>query len=155
MMENKKKRGKYERVVGQLDELLCKTTDPDARMATILAVLHYKFDYFFWTGFYFLKNGELTVKSYQGPLSCQVLKKDTGVCWTAINQQRNVIVPDVHQFPGHIACNAQSKSEIVVPVRNREDKIAGVLDIDSTSLNAFDEMDARFLEQIVKQIFVI
>ena len=108
---------------------------------------------FFWTGFYCLKDGELIVKTYQGPVACQVLKNNTGVCWTGINQGKTIIVPDVHKFPGHIACDSRSKSEIVVPLRDTKSKIIGVLDIDSTTLNAFDQTDADNLEKILGLIF--
>jgi len=152
-MEKEKKKARYGRIIAQLSDLLTRTKDPDARIATITAVLHHKFDKFFWTGFYFLKDGELVVRSYQGPVACQVLKKDTGVCWASINQQQKIIVPDVHQFPGHIACDSRSNSEIVIPVRDRDGTILGVLDVDSEKLNSFDEVDAENLEQIVGMIF--
>jgi len=93
------------------------------------------------------------VKCYQGPLACQVLQKDKGVCWAAINREKTIVVSDVHKFPGHIACDSSSNSEIVVPVRDREMNIVGVLDIDSTELNAFDEVDAGELEAIVQMIY--
>ncbi len=153
-MEAKKKTARYVRIIAQLAELLNKTSDPDARMATIVALLHHKFNDFFWTGFYFLKDGELIVKTYQGPLACQVLEKDRGVCWTGINQKQTIVVPDVHQFPGHIACDSRSKSEIVVPVKNKDGEILGVLDVDSTELNAFDEVDTTQLEAIIQMIYV-
>ena len=139
----------YQRIYQQLEELLQRTDDIDARMATISTVLHFKLGMVLWTGFYSLKNGELLVKTYQGPLACQVLKKNTGVCWTAVNTQKTVIVPDVHQFEGHIACDPRSKSEIVVPVRDKNNLITGVLDIDSKVLNRFDETDASELEKII------
>lgn len=118
-------------------------------MATIAAVLHQKMDYFFWTGFYLLRDGELIVGPYQGPLACIKLQKDTGVCWAGINQNRTLIVPDVQQFPGHIACDSRSQSEMVVPLKNLNDEIIGVLDVDSKDLNSFDEVDARWLERIL------
>jgi L-methionine (R)-S-oxide reductase len=152
-MDPIKKKERYDRLYEQLSGLMKKTTDPDARMATIVAVLHHKMEYFFWTGFYFLKDGELTVKTYQGPPACQVLEKNTGVCWAGINQGRTIVVPDVHRFPGHIACDSRSNSEIVVPVFNPEGGISGVLDIDSESLNSFDEVDADNLERIVRMIY--
>jgi GAF domain-containing protein len=108
---------------------------------------------FFWTGFYLLKDGELIVKSYQGPVACQVLEKNTGVCWAGVNQQKTIIVPDVHKFPGHIACDSRSKSEIVVPLKDNENRIIGVLDVDSTLINAFDPIDAEFLEKILSLLF--
>ncbi|MFH1161151.1 MAG: GAF domain-containing protein [bacterium] len=152
-MTPEKKERLYRRILDQLGQLLTKTKDPDARMATIIALLHHKFSYYFWTGFYFLRNGELTVKNYQGALSCQVLEKNKGVCWAGINQGKTIVVPDVHKFPGHIACDSRSNSEIVVPVKDQNGKILGVLDVDSKELNSFDEVDARYLEEMVKLIY--
>jgi GAF domain-containing protein len=152
-MESQKKKDRYLRMYNQLKDLLVKSDDIDARMATIVAVLHHKMETFFWTGFYCLKDGELIVKTYQGPVACQVLEKNTGVCWAGINQGKTIIVPDVHRFPGHIACDSRSKSEIVVPLRDNNSRIIAVLDVDSTSLNAFDETDEENLEKIVDLIF--
>jgi len=153
-METTRKKTRYERIMAQLADLLKKTKDPDARMATIIALLHHKFDSYFWTGFYFLKNGELLVKSYQGALACQVLEKNKGVCWAGITQGKTIVVPDVRKFPGHIACDSRSYSEIVVPVRDRTGTIVGVLDVDSKEFNAFDETDAGYLEKISRMIYV-
>jgi L-methionine (R)-S-oxide reductase len=144
----------YQRIYKQLSELLQKTVDIDARMATVSAVLHYKLGMVFWTGFYSLKQDELLVKTYQGPLACQTLKKNTGVCWTAVNKKKTIIVPDVHQFEGHIACDPRAKSEIVVPVHDNYSLITGVLDIDSKVLNRFDETDAVELEKIIELLFL-
>jgi L-methionine (R)-S-oxide reductase len=152
-MDQEKKRQRYERVWEQLKGLLSKTEDPDARMATIIALLHHKMDYFFWTGFYFLYQDELIVKSYQGPLACQVLEKNKGVCWASINSGETIIVPDVHEFPGHIACDSRSNSEIVIPVRDPSGKIRGVFDVDSEKKGAFDDTDALFLTRIVGMIY--
>lgn len=147
-MDKNKKRGRYERIRDQLSVLLNETDDMIPRMATVAALLHHKMDGFFWTGFYLLSDGKLIVGPYQGPVACQVLAKDTGVCWAGINQQRTIIVPDVEQFPGHIACDARSRSEIVIPVRDRYGRIIAVLDIDSRQLDHFDETDAGELEKI-------
>lgn len=152
-MDPLKKRERYDRLYEQLSGLMKKTPDPDARMATIVAVLHHKMEYFFWTGFYFLKDGELTVKTYQGPLACQVLEKDTGVCWAGLNSGKTVVVPDVHKFPGHIACDSRSNSEIVVPVAGPDGRVLGVLDADSESFGSFDQVDAEYLERIVRLIY--
>ena len=152
-MDPKRKQERYNRLYDQITGLLTATSDPDARMATIIAVLHHKMEYFFWTGFYFLRNGELTVKCYQGPVACQVLEKNQGVCWAGINQAKTIVVPDVHLFPGHIACDSRSNSEIVIPVTGPEGSINGVLDVDSEEKAAFDEVDAVNLERIVKLIF--
>jgi GAF domain-containing protein len=148
-MESQLKSNRYLRIYEQLKGLLVKSNDPDARMATIVAVLHHKMESFFWTGFYCLKDGELIVKNYQGPVACQVLEKNKGVCWAGITQGKTIIVPDVSQFPDHIACDSRSKSEIVVPLKDDTNRIIGVLDVDSTSLNAFDQTDAEWLEKIV------
>ena len=147
------KEARYQRLHDQLVPLMQKTDDQDARMASIVAVLHHKMEYFFWTGFYSLKNDDLIVKTYQGPLACQVLKKHTGVCWACIDQKKTIVVPDVHLFPGHIACDSRSRSEIAVPVRNQKGEITGVFDVDSETLNSFDDTDAKWLEQIVALIF--
>ena len=152
-METLKKQARYQRLYEQLTGLMLKSTDPFARMATIVAVLHHKMEKFFWTGFYLLKSGELTVQNNQGPLACQVLEKHTGVCWTSINEQKTLVVPDVHQFPGHIACDSRSQSEIVVPVRKSNGEIIGVLDVDSDTLGSFDSTDAEWLEKIVNLIY--
>jgi len=148
-MDKEKKQARYRRLQEQLTGLLGKTDDPLARMATITALLFHKFDYFFWCGFYRLLHGELIVGPYQGPLACQVLAKDRGVCWAGIKQAQTIVVPDVRQFPGHIACDSRSLSEIVVPYRDGAGNVAGVLDVDSDRLAQFDEVDARQLEMIV------
>lgn len=146
---------KYERIYIQLKELLKKSNDIDARMCSVVAVLHHKIDYNFWTGFYCLNNGKLIVKTYQGPVACMELKKDDGVCWAAINAKETIIVPDVEQFPGHIACDSRSKSEIVIPLKNNIGEIVGVLDIDSKDLDSFDNVDADCLQKIVNLIYNI
>jgi len=149
----KNKPARYERIYQQLQELLTKTSNPEARMATIVAVLHHKMDGFFWTGFYCLTNEELIVRCYQGPVACQVLKPHTGVCWAGIDQNETIVVPDVTLFPGHIACDSRSKSEIVVPLRDNRNTTVGVLDIDSSFLNQFDEIDKLWLERIVDLVY--
>jgi len=152
-MDKKKKAGRYERMQKQIEEILLKTDNYNARLSTVIAVLHHKMDYFFWTGYYFLKNDKLIVGQYQGPVACQELKKDVGVCWTSINQQSPIIVPDVEKFPGHIACDSRSKSEIVIPVKNNKDEIIGVLDVDSNEYNQFDEVDEKYLTQLLELVF--
>jgi len=96
----------------------------------------------------------MTVFMYQGPVACQILEKDKGVCWAAFNQKETVLVEDVHQFPGHIACDSRSNSEIVVPLKNENGEIFGVLDIDSNQKAAFDEVDAKWLEKILELIYI-
>ncbi|MBU1718359.1 MAG: GAF domain-containing protein [Bacteroidetes bacterium] len=152
MLENKKE-NRYERLYAQFLDLTSVTENPVSRMATMAALLHHKMDYFFWVGFYLLRDGELLVGPYQGPLACQLLKKDTGVCWAGINQGRSIVVPDVHAFPGHIACDSRSNSEIVVPLTDAGNKIIGVLDADSRDFNSFDEIDAGWLEKMCALIY--
>jgi L-methionine (R)-S-oxide reductase len=151
-MESKKKSGCYSRLYQQLEELLMKSTDLNARLATVVAVLYHKMDYFFWTGFYMLNEGELVIRTYQGPVACQVLAENKGVCWAAINGGEAIILDDVHLFPGHITCDSRSQSEIAVPLRNTNGKIMGVLDIDSKEKSSFDTTDAEWLEKIVELI---
>jgi GAF domain-containing protein len=153
-MDQKKKAGRYERLYNQIKELIDQSSNnPLSNMATINAVLYHKMDYFFWTGFYLLQDGRLQVAAYQGPLACIDLAKDNGVCWAGINQNKTIIVPDVEAFPGHIACDSRSKSEIVVPVKNQDGEVMGVLDVDSETYNSFDETDAAWLERIVQLVY--
>ena len=151
-MEESKKEGRYQRIISQLQGLLTKTNDPVARMATIAAVLSHKFDYFFWCGFYFLHGDKMIVGPYQGPVACQVLQ-GTGVCLAAARQNASIVIPDVHKFPGHIACDSRSNSEIVVPVRDPDGNIKAVLDVDSAALNSFNETDRIYLEIISDLIY--
>lgn len=151
-MDRIRKENRYKRINTQIEDLIQKTNDPLARMSTIAAILHHKFDYFFWTGFYHLVNGELIVRCYQGSVACLVLEKHKGVCWTAIDKKKIQIISDVHKFPGHIACDSRSVSEIVIPIY-KDEKIVAVLDVDSKKLDSFDEVDAKFLEKIVEMIY--
>ena len=149
-MDKIRKRSRYERIRDQLAGLLAKPGDDQTRMATIAALLHHKFEHYFWCGFYRLVDGDLRVGPYQGPLACQVLARDRGVCWEAVRSGATVVVPDVRLFPGHIACDARSLSEIVVPVRDKSGAIVAVLDVDSDKPGQFDEADARGLQSIVE-----
>ncbi len=153
-MNKSKKNSRYERLHKQIKNLIEKSSNnPTSNMVTLLAVLHHKMDYFFWTGFYLLQDSKLQVGPYQGSLACIDLAKDSGVCWSAINSGKTVIVGDVETFPGHIACDSRSKSEIVIPLKNQNDEIIGVLDVDSSELNSFDEIDALWLEKIIDLVF--
>lgn len=147
------KLAKYDRLYEQIGQYVQTTDDIWARLATMEAVLHHKMQSFFWTGVYALIDDELIVRSYQGPVACQKLKHHTGVCWTAVNSGETVIVGNVEEFPGHIACNAMSKSEIVIPIRDREGRIFACLDVDSDRLNAFDEEDEQGLKKILTLLF--
>ena len=152
-MNTDKKEERYRRVTKQIEELITKTEDPFARMSTIVAVLHHKFEYFFWTGFYRLINDELIVCCYQGSVACLVLEKNKGVCWAAFDKKKTIIVADVHEFPNYIACDSRSKSEIVVPIKDKSGNIVAVLDVDSKTLDSFNEIDTKYLEQIVELIY--
>ena len=142
------KNSRYKRLYEQVEEQVKKSENHISQMATVAAILHNKMDYFFWTGFYIINNGELLVGPYQGALACQKLAKDTGVCWAAINQRKTIVTPDVHEFPGHIACDSRSRSEIVVPLFSPNGNVVAVLDVDSKDLASFDEVDALWLEKI-------
>ena len=125
-------------------------TDSTANLANIAAALKEQFGWF-WTGFYLVKNGELVVGPFQGPVACTRIRKGKGVCGASWAQAATIIVPDVEKFPGHIACSSLSRSEIVVPIiRNGE--VVGVLDVDSEALNQFDATDQHWLEKLVNMI---
>jgi L-methionine (R)-S-oxide reductase len=151
-MEDTKKKGRYQRIQKQLEELLPRTGDPLARMASICAVLHHKMDHYFWTGFYLHKAGKLIVGPYQGPVACQELEKDRGVCWAAVHGAAPVLVPDVHAFPGHITCDSRSRSEITLPVFDQNGEIVAVFDVDSDRPDSFSDVDRLALEEILKLI---
>jgi GAF domain-containing protein len=153
MSLSKSKAGKYDRILNQIKDLVVATENPVSRMATISALLHHKMNGYYWTGFYILEEGELIVGPYQGPIACLKLKKGTGVCWAGIIRNESVVVGDVHQFPGHIACSTQSNSEIVIPVRNKAGEVVAVLDVDSREFNRFDNDDRIGLEKIVTLVY--
>ncbi|HJN06271.1 MAG TPA: GAF domain-containing protein [Bacteroidales bacterium] len=153
-MDADKKQKKYQRLYSQIKDLIDKSSNnPISNMSTIAAILHHKIEYFFWTGFYLLQDGKLQAGPYQGSLACINLASDKGVCWAAINKKKTFVVPNVHDFPNHIACDSRSLSEIVVPVRDENNEIIGVMDVDSSSTNSFDEVDAQWLEKIVVLIY--
>ncbi len=153
-MDKEKKQKRYQRLYKQIQDLIVKSSNnPLSNMATINAVLYHKMETFFWCGFYLYQDGKLQVGPYQGSLACINLAKGTGVCQAALEQQTSLVVPDVEAFPGHIACDSRSKSEIVIPVRNRENELVGVLDVDSKEHNSFDEVDAAELEKIVRLVY--
>ena len=137
----------YQSLLPQIQELIRNERDLIANLANIAAALKQTFG-FFWVGFYLVKGKELVLGPFQGPVACTRIPLGKGVCGAAWKERRTIIVPDVEQFPGHIACNSESKSEIVVPLF-KNDEIIGVLDIDSDQLNAFDETDSAYLEKIM------
>ena len=152
-MEEQKKEGRYGRIYQQLSELVLKSNNTQARMATIIAVLHHKMDYFFWTGFYLLDEGELIVGPYQGPVACILLEKDKGVCWAGVNQAETIVVPNVHEFPDHIACDSRSISEITIPVKDSKGEIKAVFDVDSDKPASFSALDVSYLMRIIALIY--
>ena len=139
---------KYQLLLPQIEVLVAGETDMIAKMANVSAALHETFG-FWWTGFYRVENNELVLGPFQGPIACTRIKYGRGVCGTSWQREETVIVPNVHEFPGHIACSSASNSEIVVPVFHN-DKVIAVLDIDSTEFGTFDETDKEYLEQIVE-----
>lgn len=140
------KKEQYEALIPQIKGLLDGESDLVANLANICAALKEQFN-FFWVGFYLIKNDELVLAPFQGPVACTRIQKGRGVCGTAWEKQETLIVPDVDKFPGHIACSSFSRSEIVVPLYHNG-TIMGVLDVDSTALDQFDATDQFFLEHI-------
>jgi len=140
----------YQALLPQIKALLTGEPDLIANLANVCAVLKYQFNWF-WVGFYLVKNEELVLGPFQGPVACTRIKKGRGVCGTAWQKAETLIVPDVEKFAGHIACSSLSKSEIVVPLF-KDGEVFGVLDVDSELLNQFDEIDKQYLEAIVAVI---
>lgn len=150
ILQSTDKKEQYESLVPQIEALLTGETDLVANMANVCAALKEQFKWF-WVGFYLVKDGELVLGPFQGPVACTRIAKGNGVCGAAWEQEKTLIVRDVEAFPGHIACSSLSRSEIVLLVY-RGGEIAGVLDIDSEHLDHFDETDAKYLEQITQLI---
>ena len=141
---------RWARLQIQIAELVAKASDPIAHRATAAAVLHHKVPGVPWTGFYMLRGGDLVVDAYQGPVACLLLERHVGVCWAAVDRRETVLVEDVTKFPGHIACDARSRSEIVVPIFDGKGEPIGVLDVDSHRADHFDEVDRDGYESIVR-----
>ncbi len=144
------KEEQYHALIPQIKALLEGEPDLIANMANITAALKEQFQWF-WTGFYLVKNGELVLGPFQGPVACTRIKKGRGVCGTAWENAETLIVPDVTKFPGHIACSSFSKSEIVLPIF-KEKNVYAVLDIDHDLENYFDDTDQKYLEKIIALI---
>jgi len=142
------KKEKYEELLPQIRSLISGETEEMSVLANVAAVLHETFDDFFWTGFYLVREGELRLGPFQGPVACMHIQYGRGVCGTAWKEQQTQVVPDVEAFPGHIACSSLSRSGIVVPLRNDAHELVGVLDIDSKDLGTFDDTDRHYLEQL-------
>ena len=143
------KEEKYELLVSQIRALIEGENDVIAVMSNVVAAIHQTMG-FWWTGFYRVKGEELVLGPFQGPVACMHIPYGKGVCGTAWQRAETVVVEDVEQFPGHIACSSESKSEIVVPVFGGDGKVTAVLDIDSEKLATFDDTDRRYLEEICR-----
>jgi L-methionine (R)-S-oxide reductase len=144
------KHEQYESLVPQIKALIEGEPDLVANLANVVAALKEQFGWF-WVGFYLVKGDELVLAPFQGPIACTRIRYGKGVCGSSWEQKQTLIVPDVEQFPGHIACSSLSRSEIVVPVI-RDGKVIGVLDVDSDALDEFDTTDKQYLEEIVGAI---
>ena len=140
----------YELLYEQVKALINKENDNIANMANVAAIIHEAFN-FWWTGFYRVIDKELVLGPFQGPIACTRIAYGRGVCGTAWKEKKTIVVEDVHQFPGHIACSSASKSEIVVPIF-KDNQVVAVLDIDSEKLATFDNVDKEWLEKIVNLI---
>lgn len=141
----------YEELLNEVKSFIQDENDKIACMANVAALIHERFG-FWWTGFYRVIGEELVLGPFQGSVACTRIRKGRGVCGTSWNENRTVIVPNVHEFPGHIACSSLSNSEIVVPVFDECGNVTGVLDIDSRDFDTFDETDAEWLEKICRLI---
>lgn len=141
---------KYKLLYEQIKALINKENDIIANMANIAAIIHEAFN-FWWTGFYRVIDKELVLGPFQGPVACTRIAYGRGVCGTAWKEEETIVVEDVHQFPGHIACSSASKSEIVVPIF-KDNQVVAVLDIDSEKLATFDNVDKEWLEMIIDLI---
>lgn len=137
----------YQSIIPQIAALIDGEQDLIANLANVAAALKEQFGWW-WVGFYLVKNNELVLGPFQGPVACTRIHKGRGVCGAAWQQEKTIIVPDVEKFPGHIACSSLSKSEIVVPIFSQQ-QVVGVLDVDSEVLNFFDATDERYLKEIV------
>ena len=145
------KQEKYQLLTEQISALIAGEKDPIAVMANVCAAIHETMG-FFWTGFYRVQNDELLLGPFQGPVACMHIAFGRGVCGTAWKQRQTIVVLDVEQFPGHIACSSLSRSEIVVPVFSQNNEVLAVLDIDSKELATFDDTDRQYLEKICQLI---
>lgn len=142
----------YKRLIEQIKCLIEGETDETAVLANVAAAMASAFPNWLWTGFYLVRNGELIVGPFQGPVACFRIQKGKGVCGTAWEKNVTIVVEDVDKYPGHIACSALSRSEIVVPICSKDGVVKGVLDVDSPQLSTFDAVDKDFMEQIVSVI---
>ena len=145
------KNATYQLLAQQVESLIEGEDNPVGQLANAVALMHETMGWW-WTGFYMADGDTLRLGVFQGPVACYNIKKGRGVCGSAWQQGRTIVVPDVEQFPGHIACSSESRSEIVVPLHGSDGTVVGVLDIDSRELATFDDVDARWLEEIARVI---
>ncbi|MDA9986480.1 MAG: GAF domain-containing protein [Crocinitomicaceae bacterium] len=148
-MDKFDKEANYIKIEAILFSLISKRDALVSSLANFVAVLKSQFD-FFWVGFYLVDDNKLVLGPFQGPLACTEIKFGKGVCGSAWSECKTIVVGDVHQFPGHIACSSETNSEIVLPVINAEGKVVAVLDIDSITFNDFDAVDQKYLEKLLK-----
>ena len=141
----------YRLLAKQVESLITGENNTTGQLANAAALLHETMGWW-WTGFYLVNGDNLQLGPFQGPVACYNIKRGRGVCGTAWLENRTIVVPDVEQFPGHIACSSLSRSEIVVPLRDTQGSVIGVLDIDSKELATFDDVDAHWLEEIARII---
>lgn len=144
------KADQYQSLIPQIQGLLEGENDLVANLANVAAALKEQFGWL-WVGFYLVKGDELVLGPFQGPVACTRIRKGRGVCGSSWAAARTLVVPDVEQFPGHIACSSSSRSEIVVPIL-RQNEVVGVFDADSAELNQYDEIDQEYLEKIIALI---
>lgn len=147
VLQHGHKAEQYHSILPQIQAIVEDESDVIANLANICAALKQQFGWF-WIGFYLVKDNELVLGPFQGPIACTRIAKGRGVCGAAWQQQQVIVVPDVDQFPGHIACSSASKSEIVLPIM-KNGQCVGVLDVDSDELNQFDQIDAEYLQQLM------
>ncbi|WP_435353199.1 GAF domain-containing protein [Emticicia sp. SJ17W-69] len=147
--ENASRKEVYDSIIPQIEGLLSGETDEIANLSNFVAALKEAFD-FFWVGFYIKRENQLVLGPFQGPIACTRINFDKGVCGFTYRTKETVIVPNVDEFPGHIACSSASKSEIVLPVFDKNGEVLMVLDVDSDKLDDFSEVDKEGLEQLVK-----
>lgn len=150
---NASREEQYLSLLPQIEGLIAGETDLTANLANVCAALKAQFQ-FFWVGFYLVKGDTLVLGPFQGPVACTRIAKSRGVCGQVWQQKQVMLVPDVEAFPGHIACSALSKSEVVIPFFDAYGEVAGVLDVDSDSLNDFDEIDVKYLSKLCALLFV-
>ncbi|MEQ9187010.1 MAG: GAF domain-containing protein [Cryomorphaceae bacterium] len=142
---------KYQQILPQIEALIEGEEDQVAALANVAAALHQPFQHL-WTGFYFVRNRDLKLGPFQGPVACMTIAFGKGVCGRCWKEEEAIVVPDVDRFPGHISCNNESRSEIVVPIKTKDGKVIAVLDIDSAQLNAFDAIDRQYLQQLCEYL---